>query len=65
MKTSKELADELDAQDRLIARGYTKVPCPTCKGRGILDYKGGWGAMCEICHNCNGGGRIWKAPITK
>lgn len=34
MKTDKELADELDAKDRLRRRGYTQKPCLSCNGKG-------------------------------
>ena len=55
--SDKELADKLDAQDRLIARGYTKVTCEKCKGLGQF------GSI--ECWRCEGRGYIWQAPITK
>lgn len=56
-KSDKELADELDARDRLEARGYQRVTCPKCKG------------FCQFgsiqCWKCEGKGYCWEAPITK
>lgn len=58
MKSDKELADELDAQDRLTARGYKRVPCEPCRGTGQRGP--------DInCWHCEGKGYIWQAPITK
>lgn len=61
MKTDKELADELDARDRLIARGYKLVKCDVCAGYGHL----GSNMFTPICPTCNGRGQRWEAPITK
>jgi len=58
----KELADKLDAEDRLTARGYTKEPCKFCKGRGILINQ--YGETLQCC-DCKGEGGEWKRPITK
>lgn len=35
-ESDKELADELDAADRLIARGYKRVQCSSCQGFGVM-----------------------------
>lgn len=32
MKSDKELADQLDAEDRLRSRGYEKKTCEKCNG---------------------------------
>lgn len=56
-QSDKELADELDAQDRLIARGYKRETCPKCNGYGAL------GSV--QCWQCEGRGYYWQAPITK
>jgi DnaJ-class molecular chaperone len=56
--TDKELADQLDAQDRLIARGYTRKTCDSCRGVGQLPGIG-------ECYSCEGRGFHWYAPITK
>lgn len=58
-KPDKELADELDAQDRLIARGYIKMQCDKCDGFGYV-----LPAFTE-CSSCEGRGYFWQAPITK
>lgn len=50
-KTDKELADELDARDRLRKRGYKWERCPTCNG------------LKENCFTCKGRGGIWEAPL--
>lgn len=63
MKTSKEIADELDAQERLLARGYIKEPCQICKGTGKLNAVN-LGYVIE-CRECEGRGFAWKGPITK
>lgn len=63
--TDKELADELDAQKRILAHGYTKENCPTCKGTGWLvsEYLAlaNKGRKVE-CFACGGKGYKWKAP---
>lgn len=56
-KTDKELADELDARDRLEARGYKRVTCTKCNGFGQF------GSI--QCWQCEGRGCNWEAPITK
>ena len=48
-RTAKELADELDARDRLRARGWHWKTCKTCRGLGEL--KG--------CGACGGKGGRW------
>lgn len=65
VKTDKELADELDAQDRLIARGLAKKACPMCDGTGVL-------VMTELsvpyhitCTRCDGKGHSWEGRPTK
>lgn len=62
-KSTKELADELDAQDRLKARGYVKEPCPACKGLGSM-IRGGQLTLDE-CFMCHGVGFTWQAPLTR
>lgn len=62
MPKDKELADQLDAEDRLRNRGYEKVTCPRCGG--------GYGGVGQIqpdiiCWKCEGKGYLWEAPITK
>lgn len=57
MKSDKELADELDARDRLEARGYKRETCPKCKGFGQF------GSI--QCWQCEGKGYCWQAPLMK
>lgn len=57
--SDKELADKLDAQDRLIARGYVRVTCKACDGLGISRRDG------LPCYQCDGRGFYWRAPISK
>lgn len=57
MKTDKELADELDAQERLETRGYVRETCPKCNG-----YQQ-FGSV--MCWQCEGKGYIWRAPLMK
>lgn len=57
-KSDKELADELDAQDRLRNRGYERKTCDRCGGRGQS-------APDINCWQCHGRGYYWQAPITK
>lgn len=60
MKSDKEIADDLDAKDRLIARGYERVPCEKCHGLGYsLDFSG------RECLACQGVGFHWQAPMMK
>lgn len=58
MKTDKELSDELDARDRLYARGYRQVTCDRCNGRKQIGPD-----IC--CWQCEGKGYVWEAPLTK
>jgi len=61
MRTAKELSDELDAEDRLYARGYSKIICDHCKGSGFpKGYPTAW--TLGFCPDCGGAGYIWKAP---
>lgn len=62
MKTSKELADELDAQDRLMARGYAKVKCESCEGKGYCTHAQNQWINPWICIECGGKGWTWKSP---
>ena len=57
-KSDKELADELDARDRLRARGYERVPCEKCNSLGLEGFD-------IVCSRCEGKGYFWQAPITK
>lgn len=60
MSTSdKELADRLDAQDRLIARGYVRETCKSCNGIGSNPRTD------APCYSCEGRGFRWQAPIEK
>ncbi len=58
LKTDRELADELDARDRLEARGYKRKLCDKCGGTG-QSYPD------IVCNKCEGKGCRWEAPITK
>jgi hypothetical protein len=49
MKTDKELADELDAQERLRNRGYKKELCSKCNGLGHVTSRGDTGVMQRPC----------------
>jgi hypothetical protein len=53
-----ELADRLDAEDRLRKRGYEKRSCERCGGLGqiIPDI---------VCPHCSGEGYYWLPPTTK
>lgn len=62
-KSTKELADELDAQDRLKARGYIKEQCSVCKGTGYMIRAGVFSS--DECILCHGEGFTWQSPITK
>lgn len=53
-KNDKELADELDARDRLRNQGYQWVACESCKGI-RFDY----------CAACSGKGGRWQAPMMR
>lgn len=60
--TDKELADHLDAQDRLMARGLVKKQCEQCKGNGIAETRllaeTGLSFVTE-CSTCGGKGYFW------
>lgn len=56
-KSDKELADELDARDRLTNRGYKQATCPKCNG---------YGACGSVqCWKCEGKGYYWEPPLMK
>lgn len=60
MKTGKELADQLDAEDRLRNRGFLKLTCEHCKGTGyLIPRKLGY----RWCPHCDNRGFKWKAPL--
>lgn len=63
MKTDKELADELDARDRLFARGYKQEQCPDCKGEGWIQPERRHNV--DPCYSCGGRGWCWVAPPEK
>jgi DnaJ-class molecular chaperone len=52
-----ELADRLDAEDRLRNRGYEKRTCERCNGFGQF------GSI--QCPRCEGKGYWWMPPVTK
>jgi DnaJ-class molecular chaperone len=52
-----ELADRLDAEDRLRNRGYEKQTCERCNGFGQF------GSI--QCPRCEGKGYWWMPPVTK
>lgn len=60
--SDKELADRLDAEDRLRGRGYEKVRCCRCDGMGFTIESGMF--MLE-CGACQGRGFYWQSPLTK
>lgn len=60
MKTAKEIADELDAEDKLISRGWTQEKCVACDGTGHSTRNPDW-----FCLECGGKGTIWTAPTAK
>lgn len=61
--TSKELIDELESEEKLIARGYRKEKCPHCKGLGFFYTKIDFSMF--GCSCCDGQGFLWIAPVTK
>jgi DnaJ-class molecular chaperone len=56
-KSDREIVDELDARDRLVARSYERKTCPKCNGFGQF------GSI--QCWQCEGKGYYWEAPITR
>lgn len=56
-KPNKELANELDAEDRLRGRGYTQEPCSSCRGSGMKMING----ALTPCLSCDGRGFHWRA----
>lgn len=60
-KPDKDLADQLDAEERLLSRGYTKARCKSCFGTGLRPK----GRYVTECWPCEGRGFYWRVPITK
>ncbi len=55
-KSDKEVADELDARDRLKARGAVWMTCRACEGLSeIIGY----------CPSCQGNGGRWSFPLER
>lgn len=76
MKTAREILEEEKASEELIARGWSKLTCCTCKGTGQIRLDQGScvdtnRAAAEdyeylyICHQCDGIGWFWKRPDLK
>lgn len=72
MKTDKEIADELDARDRLIARGWKYKKCLPCGGTGQYfrapvgkekDLAGSVNKVLDTCACCGGKGHGWIIPL--
>jgi DnaJ-class molecular chaperone len=61
MRTAKEIADNLDAEDRLRKRGYTKERCRSCDGRGF--YPPDQMVVWSECMSCRGKGYRWQGPL--
>jgi DnaJ-class molecular chaperone len=57
-----EIADRLDAEDPLRARGYTKVQCSKCKGMGLTVESGMYWLECGSCEDR---GYFWQSPLMK
>jgi hypothetical protein len=57
LMTDKEIADQLDAEDRLINRGCKKKICDYC-------YGSGWRLRYE-CWKCHGKGYTWEWPLMR
>lgn len=64
MKSDKELADEIEARERLVARGYTKIACKYCGGFGKVPNPSHKGLFFE-CVSCDGRGYTWQAQFTR
>jgi len=62
--TSKELLEEIEAEEELLHRGFTKEECPVCKGGKIKCFDG-WHYTTAECACCSGRGFVWQGPITK
>jgi DnaJ-class molecular chaperone len=58
---SKNLIDELEAEDKLMARGYTKANCVKCDARGISAHD----KYPYTCPYCQGYGWSWVPPQPK
>lgn len=59
---AKELADKLDAEDRLIKRGYKKESCINCNGAGYIIFED-LGTSPQPCYTCKTEGFIWQSPL--
>lgn len=65
MKTAKEIADNLDAEERLTKRGYTKKECNKCNGLGFIKTQNNKLPFSYPCYACCGSGFSWMPPIIK
>lgn len=67
MKTDKEIADTLDARERIRKHGGTWVRCPKCGGLGYTTFggKGMMGLNTGTCFSCDGKGGKWEFPLTR
>lgn len=67
MKTDKELADELDAKQRIRSHGGEWVICSKCHGVGRTTFggKGMMGLNTATCFHCDGRGGRWEMPMMR
>lgn len=66
------LVTELEAARILEARGFKKIPCAICEGKGILVLSAAMELALSdedrrvrstrVCHNCESAGWRWQQP---
>jgi len=70
MKSDKEFLEEIQAQEGLIARGYTRDKCLACKGTGrqekwVHEENQPKFPVLIPCLTCEGKGFKWKVPLMR
>lgn len=64
--TSKELAEEIKAEEYLESKGYKKFPCENCKGVGSTTITSDEsGIRSWTCMYCDGRGWKWICTVGK
>lgn len=61
VKSAAQILEDATAKESLIAKGWTYVTCPACKGTGADPYSG---MSCRGCHiyKCDENHGYWVAP---
>lgn len=66
--TDQEMLSKIKAREELEQRGYKRVTCDHCKGKGYLidaDERGRVYGIEAPCRVCDGKGFRWEGPVVR